>query len=242
MRYNNNTTIKAVDIAFLLIAHSFVVSLPFLFFLFFSSSFFLPLSFFHFPCSPSLLFYRFQSVHLFLYYRICIWCLVYGRQLGRLVVVMFGLTQVFKGKNRATLPTSTGFVNLNSHPVRLVVTLTFLLASASHITVVEVTWNLVWVSHGTGALSNWSLHVVHVNTLSLTQHLESLQTGGLVQLGWDGSGLSTRTNQRRIRTSNLRQLGSGFGLDLVGLEGDSGDGEKPGLSSSTCKGSRKPVC
>lgn len=157
------------------------------------------------------------------------------------MVVVPGFTQVFKGKHIATLPASAGLVNLDSHPVWLVVTLALFLTSASDVTVVEVTWHKVWVGHGALAFSNRRFDVEHIDTFSLTQQLESLQTGGLVQLGGNGSWLSTWTDQRGVGTSDLRQLGGSLGLELGGTKGDSGDGEKPGLSSSTCKSSREPV-
>lgn len=157
------------------------------------------------------------------------------------MVVVLWATEVFESKNTSTLPTSTGLVDLDSHPVWLVVTLTFLLTSASNVTVVEVTWDLVWVGHSTFTLSDRVLHVEHIDTLSLTQHLESLQTSGLVQVGWDGTSLGTWTNQGRVWTSDLRQVLSGLGFDLGGLEGDSGDSKEPGLSSSACKCAGKPV-
>lgn len=157
------------------------------------------------------------------------------------MVVVVWVAEVLEGKNTATVPTSTWLVDLDSHPVWLVVTFTFLLTSASNVTVVVVTWNKVWVSHGTRTLSDWVLHVENIDTLSLTQHLESLQTSGLVQVGRDRTRLSTRTNQRRVWTGDISQGSGGLGVQLLGrVESNSGNGEKPGLSSSTCKRAGKP--
>lgn len=157
------------------------------------------------------------------------------------MVVVVWVAKVLKGKNTTTVPTSTWLVNLDSHPVWLVVTFTFLLTSATNITVVVVTWDKVWVSHGTRTFSDWVLHVENINTLSLTQHLESLQTSGLVQVGWDSTWLSTWTNQRRVWTSDFCQGRGGLRLQFLGgVEGNSGNGEEPGLSSSTCKCAGKP--
>lgn len=161
-----------------------------------------------------------------------------GSGAGSLVVVVAWLTQELGGVHSTTLPASGWLLLLDLHPVWLVVLIT--LASATNVTVANVGRNEVWVLHGALTFENGVFHVEHVNTLHLTQQLESLQTSGLVQVSGDGTWGGTWTNQRRVWAGDLRQGGGGFGLNLGGLSHDSGGGQKSGLSGSTNKSVRKP--
>lgn len=155
-----------------------------------------------------------------------------------LVVVVAWLTQELGSVHSTALPTSAGLALLDLHPVWLVVLV--VLASASDVTVSDVSWNQVWVLHGAGTFKDWLLHVENVNTLHLTQDLESLQTGGLVNVSWDSTWGGTWTNQR-VWAGDIGQGAGGLGLDL-GLGQESGGGKQSGLSGSACECTRKPGC
>lgn len=144
-----------------------------------------------------------------------------------LVVVVTWLTQVLGSVHSTTLPTSTWVALLDLHPVGLVVLV--VLTSASDVTVANVSWHQVWVLDGTGTLEDRLLHVENIDTLGLTDVLQSLQTGGLVVVGWDGTWLGTWTNQG-VWAGDFGQVLGGLGLDL-GLSHESGGGEGSGWST-----------
>lgn len=154
------------------------------------------------------------------------------------MVVVAWLTQVLGSVHSTTLPASTRLAVLDLHPVWLVVLV--VLTSASDVTVADVGRNQVWVLHRTRALKDRLLHVEDVHTFQLTQVLESLQTGGLVKIGWDGAGLGTWTDQR-VGASDIGQGVGGLGLNLS-LGQESGGGKQSGLSSSASECTGKPVC
>ncbi|QFZ27222.1 hypothetical protein EJF18_30185 [Clavispora lusitaniae] len=159
---------------------------------------------------------------------------------GHLVVVVAWLTQELSSVNTATVPASRRFLFFHLHPVCLVVLAST--ASASNVTVADVSRNLVWVLHGAFTFEDWVFHVENIHTFHLTQQFESFQTGGLVQVGWDSSWLGTRTDQGRVWTRNLGQLKGRFGFNFGRLGQDSAGGQQSGSSGSTNKCTREPKC
>lgn len=134
------------------------------------------------------------------------------------------LTKVLGSVHSTTVPASGRLVLLNLHPVGLVVLM--VLTSATNVAESNVSRNNVWVLHGTLTFLDRLLHVEHVDTLHLTQDFESFQTGGLVNVGWDGSWLGTWSNQRAVWAGDFGQLGGGLGLHLVGLRHQSSGGKQ----------------
>ena len=133
-----------------------------------------------------------------------------------LVVLLAGFTQVQSLEHVTALPASGGFVTFfNLHPVRLVGFKAFL-TLATDVSVAHVSGDQEGVFVGTATLVNGVFEVEHVDTFGLTHQFESFQTGGLVLVGGDGTGLGTRTDKRRVGTGNFSQgLGGGLVHQLL---------------------------
>lgn len=151
--------------------------------------------------------------------------------LADLVVVVAGLTQKLGGVHRATLPASRWLLLVNLHPVGLVVISS--LTSATDVTVTDVSGDQVRVDHGACTLENGLLSVENIDTFHLTQNLETFQTGGLVNVGGDGTWLGTGTDQR-VGAVDLGQVFGSFIFHL-GVEDDSAGGQQSGRSGGASK-------
>lgn len=136
------------------------------------------------------------------------------------MVVVARLANVLGGKHGATLPAPARVFLLDLHPVWLV----FLraVAPAAYVTVANVRGDHERVLHRALALENRVLHVENIHTFHFTQKLESLQTGGLVDIRGDRAGLGTGTNQRRVWACDLGQVRRGLGLQFGAVENNSG--------------------
>lgn len=154
------------------------------------------------------------------------------------MVLLARLAKVQRLEDVTALPApGVLFTLFDLHPVGLVSLLTSL-TLAANVSVTHVSGHQERVLRSTRALVNGVLGVKNVDTLGLTQKLESLQTSGLVLVGGNGTGGGTLTNQRGVGTGDLGEVLSGRLVhQLLGSisRKHPGDGNLSGNSESTSK-------